>query len=114
MQVITLATGRQVTIGQYLTAIRTAKAHPNDTFAHGLTGWWPVKGWEVVSQFFGMVADHCNRGLTIMEDKKGQARRRLNWVRKNGRSCRWCGRVFHPSHLADTCCSPECLRDYRS
>ena len=36
IRVITLANGRRVTIGQYVKAIKLAKAHPDATFKHGL------------------------------------------------------------------------------
>ena len=47
IRVITLANGRRVTIAQYVKAIKLAKANPDATFNHGLTGWWPVNGHEM-------------------------------------------------------------------
>ena len=38
IRVITLANGRRVTIAQYVKAIKLAKANPDATFKHGLTG----------------------------------------------------------------------------
>ena len=63
IRVITLANGRRVTIGQYVKAIKLAKANPDATFKHGLTGWWPVTGREIVAQFWQMVQDLINRHL---------------------------------------------------
>jgi hypothetical protein len=37
---------------QFLKAIKLAKEHPDATFKHGLTGWWPDKGREMIAQFW--------------------------------------------------------------
>ena len=42
---------RNVTLGQYVSAIKTAKENPEATFKHGLTTWWSTPGKEIVKQF---------------------------------------------------------------
>lgn len=45
------ATGKVVSLGAYVRAVRRAKANPDLEFAHGLDCWWPCTGREVVRQF---------------------------------------------------------------
>ena len=113
-RVIVLANGKQIPLGKYVQGIKQAKANPDATFKHGLTGWWPVCGQEVVHQFFGMVQDLINRHLTIRQDRKGSAPRLLRRLRTKGRPCRWCGQKFTPRALSERCCSIECQRSYFS
>ncbi len=42
---------RRVTLGQYIKAVKAAKAQPDTEFKHGLTTWWPTTGEEIVRQF---------------------------------------------------------------
>ncbi len=42
---------RSVTLGQYVRAIRLAKANMDREFKHGLTTWWPTMGAVIVKQF---------------------------------------------------------------
>lgn len=45
------AIGRSVTIGEYVHAIKLAKANLEVEFKHGLTTWWPTTGAEIMDQF---------------------------------------------------------------
>jgi len=54
------AIDRTVTVGQYVAAVRAAKANPDRTFKHGLTTWWPTTGRDIVAQFFAGVEDRIN------------------------------------------------------
>lgn len=61
------AIGKRVTLGTYVAAVKTAKAHPTRTFKTGLTTWWPTTGAEIVEQFRrGMVA-RINDGIPYSE-----------------------------------------------
>jgi hypothetical protein len=111
-RVIVLANGRQIPLGKYVQGIKQAKANPSATFKHGLTGWWPVSGQEIVHEFFGMVQDLINRHLKIGQDRKGAATRLLRRLRAKGRQCRWCGQKFIPRALSERCCSVDCHRSY--
>ena len=64
MRTITLpATGKTIALRTYINAIRTAKAHPNEEFRHGLTTWWPVTGREIVNQFRRGIHDRINEAI---------------------------------------------------
>ena len=64
VRTITLpALGRTVTLGQYLTAIRAAKANPDQEFKHGLTCWWSCTGREIVAQWRRGIHDRINQGV---------------------------------------------------
>jgi len=52
-----------VTVGDYVKAIKTAKAMPENEFKHGLTCWWPCTGAEIMKQFFAGVQDRINQGV---------------------------------------------------
>ena len=67
MRTITIATGRTVSIGQYVTAIKFAKASPDAEFAHGLTCWWPCTGREIMEQFMRGVHDRINQAVPYIE-----------------------------------------------
>lgn len=66
------AVGRYVTIGQYVNAVKTAKRYPDEEFNHGLTCWWPVKGREIVRQFFAGVQDRINQNQIYMAGVSGK------------------------------------------
>ena len=53
------AVDRTVTVGQYVKAIRAAKAAPDAEFKHGLTCWWPCTGREIMRQFRAGVRDRA-------------------------------------------------------
>ena len=54
---------RYVTLGQYVEAVKTAKAHPGTEFKHGLTCWWSVTGEEVVRQFVEGMQARISEGI---------------------------------------------------
>ena len=65
------ATGRTVTIGQYVKAVKLAKQNLKGEFKHGLTTWWPVTGADIMRQFLDGVNErindavpYCQRGVT--------------------------------------------------
>ena len=58
------AINREVTIGQYVLAIKTAKANPEAEFKHGLTCWWPCTGEEIMRQFQDGMMDRINQGIS--------------------------------------------------
>ena len=113
-RVIVLGSGTQIPLGKYVQGIKQTKANPCANLKHGLTGWWPVCGQEVVHQFFTMVQDLINRHLEIRRDRKGSATRLLRRLMAKGRPCRWCGQKFTPGALSERFCSVECHRSYSS
>ena len=58
------AVDKVVTVGQYVAAIRVAKAHPDDEFKHGLTCWWPCTGREIMRQFRAGAHERAQQRLT--------------------------------------------------
>ena len=63
-RMITLpAIDRQVTVGQYVKAIKLAQEHPNEEFKHGLTTWWPTTGKEIMSQFRCGLNERINEAI---------------------------------------------------
>jgi len=65
------ALNKSVTLGQYVKAIKLAKANPDVEFKHGLTCWWSCTGRDIMRQFRNGVQDRINdaipysqRGLT--------------------------------------------------
>ena len=68
MRVMTLsAIDRQVTLGQYVKAVKLAIENPEIEFKHGLTTWWPVKGKEIRQQFRWGIHDRINQGIPYNE-----------------------------------------------
>ena len=61
------AIDRHVTLGQYIRAVRYAKANPDATFTHGLTCWWACSGREIVAQFTAGVMDRINQARPYIE-----------------------------------------------
>jgi len=55
---------RRVTIGQYISAIKTAKANPEAEFKHGLTCWWPCTGTDIMKQFMEGINDRINQNIS--------------------------------------------------
>lgn len=113
--IITLGDGKQVTMRQYLDAIATAKAHPQDTFKRSLTSAWiPTTGAAILAEFRRyMVTDHCNRGLTIQptRDPSHYILRRIQ-AGKLSRECKWCGSTFTPTTVNELFDDPGCQRSY--
>jgi hypothetical protein len=60
---VTLGTGETVTLGAYVRAWRTVLARPDDTFRHGLGGWWPVTGREILRDFRNGLHARINSGV---------------------------------------------------
>ena len=58
---------RRVTIGQYVQAIRLAKANPDEEFTTGLTTWWPTTGAEIMQQFRTGLHDRINQTVPYIE-----------------------------------------------
>jgi hypothetical protein len=58
---------RWVTIGQYMRAVRLAKANPDREFKVGLTCWWACTGREIVRQFMEGVHDRINTARPYLE-----------------------------------------------
>ena len=54
---------RWVTLGEYVAAVRTAKANLTARFPHTLTSWYSGTGADVVRQFFAGVQDRINSGI---------------------------------------------------
>lgn len=52
-----------VTMGQYVAAIKMAKANPTMMFKTGLTTWWSTSGAEVMQQFNQGMHDRINQGI---------------------------------------------------
>ena len=64
-RMITLpALHRQVTLAQYVAAIKLAKANPTAEFKHGLTTWWSTTGAEIMRQFAEGMNDRINQGIS--------------------------------------------------
>jgi hypothetical protein len=65
MRTITLPAlhNKQVPIGAYVQAVKTAIAHPNTEFKHGLTTWWPTTGREIREQFRRGMHDRINQAI---------------------------------------------------
>ena len=57
------ATDRTITLATYVKAVKTARANPTITFRHGLNGWWPVTGADVVAEFRRSIHDRINSGI---------------------------------------------------
>lgn len=58
---------RRVSLGQYVAAIRLAKANPHREFKHGLTCWWPCSGADIIRQFYAGIVDRINAGIPYVE-----------------------------------------------
>ena len=68
---ITLASGRRVGLGSYARGVRHAIAHPEATFAHGLSTWGPTTGAEIRRQFRAGLHDRINeRGGVEVADAR--------------------------------------------
>lgn len=61
------ATNKQVSLRNYVVAIKTAKANPDTEFKHGLTTWWPTTGKEIVRQFRKGMNDRINARVSYIE-----------------------------------------------
>ena len=61
------ATGRTISLRQYLDGVKYAKANPDEEFKTGLTSWWPTTGREIVAQFMRGVHDRINQAVPYIE-----------------------------------------------
>lgn len=59
-----------VSLGDYVQAIKTARANPDAEFRHGLSCWWPCSGREIVRQFAAGMNDRINQGIRYMDRGK--------------------------------------------
>jgi len=66
------ATGKWVSVGAYVKAVKLAKANQAATFKHGITCWWPVTGAEIMRQFREGMNDRINEGIPYAQ--RGMAR----------------------------------------
>lgn len=60
---------RSVPLGQYIKAVKLAKANPDARFKHGLTCWYSCTGADVVKQFFAGVTDRINQAIPYVDRK---------------------------------------------
>jgi hypothetical protein len=58
---------RVVTIGQYVRAVKKAKANPDVKFKTGLTCWWPCTGRQIMKQFMRGVHDRIDQAVPYIE-----------------------------------------------
>lgn len=54
---------KRVGLGDYVRAIKTAKANPDVEFKRGLTTWWPTTGREIVRQFRDGMNERISAGI---------------------------------------------------
>ena len=114
MYTIGIAGGKQISMANYLTIIKTAKAKPTTRVPQSFRGWWSVDGYEIVQQFQAAVMDRCNRGLDVSEPKRGPAHRLMSRMLagKIQRECKWCGQQFEPKNVNDWFCDRFCHSAY--
>lgn len=58
------ATGKSVPLGNYVSVLKAAKANPRAIFSHGLCGWWPVTGAEIIKEFVAGLEDRISQGVS--------------------------------------------------
>ncbi len=61
------AIGRDVSIGQYVKAVKTTIANPDTEFKHGLTCWWACTGKDIRRQFLDGLMDRINQNVPYVE-----------------------------------------------
>lgn len=61
------AINKQVPLGAYVKAVKTAKANPTVMFKTGLTTWWASSGAEIVQQFRAGMMERINQGVSYNE-----------------------------------------------
>jgi len=61
------ALDRHVTLRAYLSAVRMAKANPDQVFKTGFTTWWPTTGAEVMEQFRQGMMDRINQAVPYIQ-----------------------------------------------
>lgn len=112
MRYVTLGNGKQVTLGQYVQAIKIAKANPQTYFADSLTGWHGSTGAETVEAFLVGVHDRINRHIHMLDDRKGASKRLLRRLRLVGRECKGCSHRVVVATINDHFCSAFCREEY--
>lgn len=113
--------GRIVTLGQYLAAVKRAKANPDAVFWRSFrSDWCPATGREIYREFLAGMQERITRGVprsawwrphvyaTVAPPEK------YLWkhLRRRGRECAWCGKRFKPEAVTQRCCSPGCAEAY--
>lgn len=120
---IQLGDGKRVRVADYVAGIRLAKANPDRTFKHGLGGWWPETGREILAAYRRHVDTVINRRAGITDDGMGPSERRnAAWLLLCARiaaglvirKCKWCGGSFTPRNVNDRWCEQSCARAYLS
>jgi len=61
------AIGQNVSIGQYIKAVKTAIANPDMEFKHGFTCWWSCTGKDIRTQFLDGLMDRINQSIPYIE-----------------------------------------------
>jgi hypothetical protein len=57
------AIDRTVSLREYVSAVRLAKANPTVEFKHGFTTWWPTTGADIMRQFRQGMHDRINQSV---------------------------------------------------
>ena len=57
------AINKTVTLGQYVKAIKMAKANQDKEFKHGLTCWWSCTGRDIMRQFRDGMMDRISQAV---------------------------------------------------
>lgn len=60
-RIVVLGDGKRVLLGEYVAAVKRAKANRHREFDRGLTCWWPCTGEQIVQQFREGMHDRINR-----------------------------------------------------
>lgn len=106
---VTVASGRVVTLGQYVAAVQLAKREPDAMFKSGLSSEWPTSGAEVVRQFREGMVDRLNQA--VPRDRRGLDGPVLREVEKPVRMHRnqaqWRRRLKGRRHVLDGFCGRE-------
>ena len=112
--------GKQVPLGTYIQAVKYAKKHPQQTFTHGLSTWWPTTGAMIYKQFMYGVHDRINIRGRIQWGDKPVGFYRKKYFHELNLKCRNCGNIltdktnFNPnlSHYFCKCCDVnwQCTR----
>ena len=67
------AVNMTVSLRQYLTAVKLAKANPEIEFKHGFTTWWPTTGKEIMRQVREGVQGSLNEAIPDSQRGKSVA-----------------------------------------
>ena len=65
-RIVVLGDGKRVTLGNYVRAVKLAKANPTRRFDRGLTCWHPCTGAEIVGQFRDGLHDRINQRAEVV------------------------------------------------